>query len=195
MRPQQLLAALLVAPAPRLVPSVPGWTLTLLWVLCLAAEEVVPGAEREGSGRQHPGDADGPKGAVAARFFPPGSRDTLGRFWAALPVGRSCRPAAPALLCGGVNKSAAKPELPRHLAAGVGGDGVVLGLGVRALRGGSCCTWKQPWLPPSRKTPHAGGAGHSSPPAALRGSAGGAGRAAAGRREAAGPGGAGPGRS
>lgn len=33
---------------------------------CLAAEEVVPGAEREGSRGQHPGDADGPQGAVAA---------------------------------------------------------------------------------------------------------------------------------
>lgn len=28
--------------------------------------------------------------------------------------------------------------------------------------GGSCCTWKQPWLPPSRKTLHTGDAEHSS---------------------------------
>lgn len=47
----QLCPGQLLAPAAQHVLSVPEWTLTLLWDFCLAAEEVVPGAEREGSRR------------------------------------------------------------------------------------------------------------------------------------------------
>lgn len=53
----------------------PGpFTLTLV-SFSIAAEKILPGAEREGSRGQHPGDADGTKGTVGSlgEAFPPDS--------------------------------------------------------------------------------------------------------------------------